>query len=94
MEDDLKARIYDKLLLADMKKFQGGKPLFDTLNDADGLREMRFSAVQGGAVRILFGALSGQKYGILVGFIKKSDDEGYTSAIKLAKKELAYMTSI
>jgi hypothetical protein len=83
---DLQSRIRGKLALAEAKKFQGGKPLFDTLtgSDAKGLREMRFSAVQGGAVRILFDLLPTGKYAILVGFVKKSNSEGYEQAIKSA----------
>lgn len=93
LSDDLQVRIRDKLTLAEAKKFQGGKPLFDTLTDADGLREMRFSAVQGGAVRILFGPLSFDKQAILVGFVKKSNSEGYPHAIKSALSLFAQMKS-
>jgi hypothetical protein len=86
LPEDLKARVGSKLALASGRNFQGGKPLFDTLDNADGMREMRFSAVQGGAVRILFGSLSSGKQAVLVGFIKKSDTEGYAEAIKAGKK--------
>jgi hypothetical protein len=78
---DLKSRVAEKLSLAYRKNFQGGEPLFKTLDNAGGMREIRFSAVQGGAVRILFGALQKSKQAILVGFVKKSDNEGYTAAI-------------
>lgn len=88
---DLQSRIREKLALAEAKKFQGGKPLFDTLASADGLREMRFSAVQGGAVRILFDLLPTGKYAILVGFVKKSKSEGYEQAIKAAQTLLRGM---
>lgn len=88
---DLYSRVNNKFALAEAKKFQGGKPLFETLTDADGLREMRFSAVQGGAVRILFGALPEKRQAILVGFIKKSNTEGYVEAISSAKKIWAEM---
>jgi hypothetical protein len=90
---DLKRRIRNKLTLAEEKKFLGGKPLFDTLTGADGLREMRFSAVQGGAVRVLFGSLPNNNHAVLVGFIKKSDGEGYSEAITSAKGLWAKMKS-
>lgn len=83
---DLKKRVRTKLLLADSKGFEGGKPLFDTLTNADGMREMRFGAVQGGAVRILFGALPNKSQAVLFGFIKKSNSEGYDVAIPAAKE--------
>lgn len=85
---DVFNRIVDKMALADAKQFQGGEPLFNTLHDADGIREIRFSAVQGGAVRILFRALSENRSAILFGFIKKSDNEGYKDAINSAKANL------
>lgn len=93
---DLQTRIRIKLALAESKQFQGGKPLFDTLtgNDAAGLREIRFSAVQGGAVRILFDFLPVGKPAILVGWIKKSNSDGYPSAISLAKKLLGQMKKL
>lgn len=88
---DLRRRIGAKLSLADAKQYQGGEPLFKTLKDADGMRELRFSAVQGGAVRILFDQLPDGKQAILVGFVKKSDSEGYSEAIPTAKKLLSDM---
>lgn len=91
LSGDLRRRVGAKLALADAKQFQGGEPLFDTLKDADGIREMRFSAVQGGAVRILFSPLSGGQQAILVGFVKKSNNEGYPEAIPTAKKLLNAM---
>jgi len=77
-------RVIEKLKLSSDKDFQGGKPLFETLTDGDGLREIRFSAYSGGAIRILFKALGYSKQAILVGFIKKSNSEGYESNIKKA----------
>lgn len=85
---DVFNRVVNKVTLANAKQFQGGKPLFETLHNADGIREMRFSAVQGGAVRILFRVLSGDRPAILFGFIKKSDNEGYDEAIQAAKINL------
>jgi phage-related protein len=79
---DLKAKVNDKFALAYSKEFQGGEPLFKTLNNADGMREIRFDAVQGGAVRILFGGLNDGKQAVLIGFVKKSNSEGYAEAIK------------
>lgn len=86
---DLRRRIGAKFVLADAKNFQGGEPLFKTLTDAEGIRELRFSAVQGGAVRILFNLLASGKPAILTGFVKKSDDEGYKEAISAAKDILS-----
>lgn len=85
---DVLNRVVNKIALADAKQFQGGKPLFDTLNNADGIREIRFSAVQGGAIRILFRVLSGNRTAILYGFIKKSNSEGYDEAIESARTNL------
>lgn len=85
---DVFNRVVNKVSLADAKQFQGGEPLFYTLHNADGIREIRFSAVQGGAVRILFRVLSGNRSAILFGFIKKSDNEGYDEAIESAKTNL------
>jgi len=82
--DENRHRVIEKLSLSSDKEFQGGKPLFETLTNADGLREIRFSAYSGGAIRILFKALGGSKQAILVGFIKKSDSEGYEFNIKKA----------
>lgn len=84
---DLKNRVRIKLSLANEKKFQGGEPLFKTLNNQDGIREIRFGAVQGGAIRILFNTIN-NKYAVLVGFLKKSNDEGYDVAIKKAKENM------
>lgn len=88
LQADLKKKVRSKLKLANDKKFQGGEPLFKTLVDADGIREIRFNAVQGGAVRILFDTLSDRKQAVLVGFTKKSDNDGYIEAIDRAKNLL------
>jgi len=79
--DDNKLRVRDKLRLSCDRGFNGGKPLFDNLDNAQGLREIRFSAYPGGAIRILFKSLGGSEQAILVGFIKKNDNEGYESNI-------------
>ncbi|PRA56949.1 MULTISPECIES: hypothetical protein [Pseudomonas] len=39
-----RAKILDKLKLACAREFAGGEPLFKTLNNADGIREIRFDA--------------------------------------------------
>lgn len=83
--EENKARIIDKVELAINREFNGGEPLFKTLNDCDGIREIRMSAYSGGAIRILFKHLSQEKHALLVGFIKKKNDEGYTQATKVAK---------
>ncbi len=88
LPNDVLKRVVNKITLADAKQFQGGEPLFKTLHNADGIREIRFSAVQGGAVRILFRVLLGNQSAILFGFIKKSDNEGYDEAIESAKTNL------
>lgn len=80
-----KARIYQKLELAHKKDFNGGEPLFSNLIDAFGMREIRFSAYPGGAIRILFKAAGDAQQAILVGFIKKSNTEGYVQNISEAK---------
>jgi hypothetical protein len=82
--DENKYRVVGKLRLASAKAFDGGEPLFKTLSD--GIREIRFSACSGGAIRILFKALAGGKQAILVGFIKKSDNEGYAFNIPKARE--------
>lgn len=81
-----KSRIIDKLQLACARNFQGSKPLFDTLKDGGGLREIRFSAYAGGAIRILFRHLKEEQHALLVGFIKHSDSEHYSHAIPLANE--------
>ena len=75
-----KSRIIDKIRLALEKNFQGGEPLFKTLVDGAGLREIRFSAYSGGAIRILFKHIHSSQQAILNGFIKFSDNEGYDQA--------------
>ncbi|HGY3146747.1 TPA: type II toxin-antitoxin system RelE/ParE family toxin [Morganella morganii] len=81
-----KSRIIAKLQLACERNFQGSKPLFDTLTDGGGLREIRFSAYAGGAIRILFRHLKDNQHALLVGFIKHSDSEHYSKAIPLANE--------
>ena len=79
-------RIIDKLTLSCERSFNGGKPLFDTLENADNMREIRFSAYQGGAIRILFKDLGNSTHAVLIGFIKKNDNEGYSTNITKAKE--------
>jgi hypothetical protein len=81
-----KRRVLDKCKLACERHFQGAKPLFDSLTNSDGIREIRFSAYSGGAIRILFKAMSDTKHAILLGFIKKSNSEGYDENIPKAEK--------
>lgn len=81
-----KKRTFERVCFANSRKFLGGKPLFDTLVDADGMREIRFPAYPSGAIRILFGSLPNNSYGLFVGFIKKSNSDGYGTNIPLAKK--------
>lgn len=85
LNDTNRYHVRKKLQMASQRGFRGGQPLFKTLKDADGMREIRLSAYPGGAIRILFGALPGYKQAILGGFIKKSDPEGYPSNIKKEK---------
>lgn len=73
-----------KLKLAHSRGFDGGEPLFKTLKDAGGMRELRMNAYPGGAIRILFGALKNDQIALLAGFIKKSSNDGYMENIQLA----------
>ena len=77
-----KIRIVDKYRLACERNFEGGEPLFKTLDS--GLREIRFSAYPGGATRLLFKRMTNGKQVILLGFIKKSNMEGYAENIPKA----------
>ncbi|QPN43701.1 type II toxin-antitoxin system RelE/ParE family toxin [Priestia aryabhattai] len=88
LKEENRQRVADKMRLAVEREFKGGKPLFDTLIDAEGLREIRFSAHAGGAIRVLFKALSDSKQAVLVGFIKKNDGEGYKYNIARANELL------
>lgn len=88
LTDENKHRVADKMRLAVEREFKGGRPLIDTLNDADGLKEIRFSAHAGGAIRVLFKAISAPRHAVLVGFIKKRNDEGYEYNIEKANELL------
>lgn len=90
---NLQTKVKGKISLASSKEFCGGGPLFDSLEDADGMREVRFSNTEGGAVRIIFKDLPNKKHAILVGFIKKSNNEGYDQAIASARGILKRMAS-
>lgn len=85
-------RVADKLTLSCRRNFQGGKPLFETLEDEDGIREIRISAYTGGAIRILFKHLKEEQQAILCGFIKKSNNEGYKAALKIAHDEFSKLS--
>lgn len=78
--------VSEKLKLAVEKRFQGGKPLFDSLNNSDALREIRCSAFAGGAIRMLFKHHANANYVVLLGFIKHSDNEGYAKHIPVAER--------
>lgn len=78
-------KVINKYTLAIQRQFEGGEPLFKTLDN--GMREIRFSAYSGGAIRILFKAFSvggRRKQAILLGFIKKNNNEGYARNIPKA----------
>lgn len=75
-----KNRIIDKLRQSVIREFEGAEPLFKNLIDFDGMREIRFSAYTGGAIRILFKHVEAKKYALLLGFIKFRDNEGYNAA--------------
>ncbi|PMJ85292.1 type II toxin-antitoxin system RelE/ParE family toxin [Vibrio splendidus] len=81
-----RVRIIDKIDLAKNRNFNGGEPLFKNLTDASGLREIRFSAHSGGAIRILFKHKENGTQALLNGFIKKSNSDGYDEAIKEANQ--------
>jgi len=78
-------RVYKKIQLAAQRRFTGGEPLFKTLENGEGMRELRFSAYPGGAIRILFGDLPADGKAIILGFIKKKDKDGYKANMKRAK---------
>jgi len=80
-----KRRALDKLSLACERGFAGGEPLFKTLSDAEGIREVRFDAYPGGTIRVLFKAITDGKQALLVAFTKKSKSSGYDAAIERAK---------
>lgn len=94
LREENQQRVADKMKLAVERDFKGGRPLFDTLNDAEGLKEVRFSAHAGGAIRVLFKALNESKHAVLVGFIKKSDDDGYKYNIGRANELLKSISII
>lgn len=77
-----KIRIVEKYRLACERNFEGGEPLFKTLDS--GLREVRFSAYPGGATRLLFKRMTNGKQLVLLGFIKKSNLDGYAENIPKA----------
>jgi len=85
--------VAEKLKLAVEKGFQGGKPLFDSLNNSDALREIRCSAYAGGAIRMLFRHHANANYVLLLGFIKHSDSEGYAKHIPSAERIYRGMTA-
>ncbi|MGR5112023.1 type II toxin-antitoxin system RelE/ParE family toxin [Vibrio jasicida] len=86
-----KVRIIDKIELAKSRDFNGGEPLFKNLTNANGLREIRFSAHSGGAIRILFKHKENGTHALLNGFIKKSDGDGYQEAIDEANKLFSHI---
>lgn len=82
LSQENKHRVVSKLKLSCARSFNGGEPLFKALQG--GMREIRFSAYPGGAIRILFKAIEGSKQYILTGFIKKANTEGYDVNIERA----------
>lgn len=85
LDNTNRIKVREKLRYAEHRNFSGGLPLFKTLKEADGIRELRMPAFPGGSIRILFGALENHRQALLVGFIKKSDTEGYDKCIPIAK---------
>ncbi|MEO5351915.1 MAG: type II toxin-antitoxin system RelE/ParE family toxin [Magnetococcus sp. XQGC-1] len=90
LESNNRHRVREKLQLSSQRAFQGGEPLFKSLEGASGLREIRFDAFAGGTIRILFRTYD-KKCAILTGFIKKSDHDGYAEHIPIAEKEWLHM---
>ncbi len=82
--EENKRRIIDKISHACQKNFQGGEPLFKSLED--GYREVRFRAYPSGAIRIIFKTKPDGRHAILNGWIKKNNTEGYKQAKSEAKK--------
>ncbi|MDM2872070.1 MULTISPECIES: type II toxin-antitoxin system RelE/ParE family toxin [Citrobacter] len=89
-----KMRIISKVKLACSRNFQGNKPLFESLTNGNGLREIRISAYSGGAIRILFKNHHESIYALLVGFIKFSDSEGYSQAMQIAHEEYSTISQL
>lgn len=79
-------RIKDKLRIAKQQEFYGTEPFFKKLDDAKDLWEIRFFAHAGGCIRILYKDFDKIKKIILVGFIKKSNREGYETNINRANE--------
>lgn len=95
LTEENKNKILDKLRLAKYREFAGGEPLFKSLDNGDGIREIRLNAFSGGAIRILFKHLLDKKYVLLYGFIKKTNTEGYVEALRQAKdiySDLKFLT--
>ncbi len=63
------------------RNFNGGESLLKNLANGDGLREIRITAYYGGTIRILFKLLEEGKQVLLVGFIKKGDNDGYKESM-------------
>ena len=89
--EENKLRIVSKVRLACSRNFQGSKPLFETLTNGNGLREIRIPAYAGGAIRILFKQHHESIYALLVGFIKFSNSEGYSQAMRTANQKYLEM---
>lgn len=85
LDENNRHRVYNKIQLAAQRRFSGGEPLFKTLENGEGMRELRCSAYPGGAIRILFAPLQKDLKAILLGFIKKNDKEGYGENMERAK---------
>lgn len=77
--------VYQKIKLACARTFSGGRPLIDTLDDADGLKEIRIKTPEN-AIRVLFKSYKENKQAILFGFTKKANREGYSEAIEKANE--------
>jgi hypothetical protein len=77
--------VYKKLKHCHELDFRGNEPLFKKLTGTNAVWEVRFSAFSGGAIRILY-KLRGSTTVLLLGFIKKSNDEGYDQNITRAEE--------
>lgn len=76
--------VYKKLSYCNERNFRGNEPLFKSIVGTPGLWEVRFSAFSGGAIRMLYRTYNDKNI-LLVGFIKKSDNEGYKQNIQQAE---------
>ncbi|MDO6427242.1 type II toxin-antitoxin system RelE/ParE family toxin [Thalassotalea sp. 1_MG-2023] len=92
LDSNNKLVVYNKLRYCNQRGFRGNEPLFKQLQNADSIWEARFDAYSGGTIRVLY-KLHDQVNILLLGFIKKSNNEGYDTNIERAKRIFDEMTN-